>query len=127
MIGELSRYRDMLQDAQDEALLQTFIQAQLQRDQFLAEPPRRKQAAAGEVDLNQGMLAMLVGGMMADNIRRGQKLAEMRREQAPQAATSAEQEAPKPKKMSLAEKIAEGVRKDIEKMEKKDDSSPRGG
>jgi prephenate dehydrogenase len=127
MIGELSRYRDMLQDAQDEALLQTFIQAQLQRDQFLAEPPRRKQAAAGEVDLNQGMLAMLVGGMMADNIRRGQKLAEMRREQAPQAATSAEQEAPKPKKMSLAEKIAEGVRKDIEKMEKKDNSSPRDG
>lgn len=114
MIGELSRYRDMLQDAQDEALLQTFIQAQLQREQFLSEPPRRKQVAQADVDLNKGMLDLLVGGMMADNLRRGQKLAELKREDAAAGGP--------PKKVSLADKIAEGVRRDIEKLEEKGES-----
>jgi hypothetical protein len=108
----------MLQDAQDEALLQTFIEAQLQREQFLSQPPRRKQfVPAADVDLNKGMLDMLVGGMVADNIRRGQQLAEVKRE----AVAPGEP----PKKVSLADKIAEGVRRDIEKLEKQDEPGPR--
>jgi prephenate dehydrogenase len=113
MIGELSRYRDMLQDAQDEALLQMFIEAQLLRAQFLKEPPRRKPRTPEEVEKGKTMLDMLVGGMLANNIRRGQEIAEYRREAASEGGGSG-------KKMSLADRIAEDVRRDIEKLEQQE-------
>ena len=43
MIAELDRYREMLQDAQDEALLKAFHEAALQRDQL------HRRAAAPQV------------------------------------------------------------------------------
>ena len=71
MIGELSRFRDMLQDAEDEALLKAFVEAQLQREQFLREPPRRlPMDTRPQMDGRRTLMEMMVGGMMADNLKK---------------------------------------------------------
>lgn len=115
MMGELGRFRDMLQDAQDEQLLETFIQAQLQRDQFLNEPIARMPAAGVDpADAKSTALSLLVGGMMADNLKRAGKIPELMEQQA------AERSAKEGRKMSYADRVAEGIRRDLEKLEQKD-------
>lgn len=109
--SELLRYRDQLKDARDEALLETFAAAQMERDAFLASPPRRQAERVPGMDAKQTVVKMLLGGMMSEQVRKAQKLPELMREsrQAPEGR----------RKMSLAEKIAEDVRRDLEKLEKK--------
>jgi prephenate dehydrogenase len=109
MIGELGRYREMLKDAQDEKLLEAFTEAQVQRDSFLLEPPVRVQESTEvPVDKGKALMDMLIGAKLADNLRRamppepGEKL------------TKEEQAAPR---ISMADKVAEGVRRDLEKLE----------
>jgi prephenate dehydrogenase len=117
LMAELARYRDLLQDAQDEALLEAFGTAQIQRDTFIAEPPRRRPDFAGPaVDRSQALLDMFVGGMMADNIRRAQKIPELMKEK---VIEEIEEETGKTRKTSLAERMAEGIRRDMEKLEAK--------
>ncbi len=71
MIGELSRFRDMLQDAQDEALLQAFVEAKLEREHFLREPPRRLPLdTRPKLDGRRTLMDMMVGGMMAESSAR---------------------------------------------------------
>ena len=108
---ELQRMRAMLSDAQDEELFKLFAEAKLQRDEFIANPPRRESAARGpEVDRGRAFLDIFVGGMMADNIRRVSKIPEMM-----EARAEAEPEGKK--RLSLGEKMEEGIRRDLEKME----------
>jgi prephenate dehydrogenase len=115
MSGELNRYRDLLNDAQDEQLLRLFSEAQVQREAFLSEPPRRRpEGPAVEVDKGKALMDMLIGGKMADNLRRAEKIPEMMRDTGPEPASKDE----RPRR-SLADKIAEDVRRDIEKMEQK--------
>jgi len=110
---ELQRMRGMLSDSQDEALFKLFAEAKLQRDEFIANPPRRETAARGpEVDRGRALLDIFVGGMMADNIRRVSKIPELmeaRQEAAPEG---------KKRRLSLGEKMEEGIRRDLEKMER---------
>jgi|RhiMetdeSRZDD1v2_1073273.scaffolds.fasta_scaffold76578_3 prephenate dehydrogenase len=114
MTEELGRFRDMLEDAQDEALLETFLKAQIEREEFQREPPRRQvEATATAVDSGQAMLNMLVGGALAKNIQRAKQLPELMR-QAPQKEDDEGNRRP-----SLAEKIAEDVRRDLDKLEQK--------
>jgi prephenate dehydrogenase len=114
IMSEMGRYRDMLKDAQDEQLLRVFTEAQVQRDAFIAEPPRRLPEAPLEVDKGKAFLDMLVGGKMADNLRRAEKIPEMMRE----APTEKGADAGGKKRLSLADRIAEDVKRDLEKLEK---------
>lgn len=109
---ELQRMRAMLSDAQDEELFKLFAEAKLQRDEFIANPPRRESAARGpEVDRGRAFLDIFVGGMMADNIRRVSKI--------PEILEAREEARPEGKKrLSLGEKMEEGIRRDLEKMER---------
>ncbi|MEX0683853.1 MAG: prephenate dehydrogenase/arogenate dehydrogenase family protein [Dehalococcoidia bacterium] len=118
--GELNRLRDMLKDAQDEALLELFITTKLQRDEFIAHPPRRERPPSSvEVDRGKAFLDMMVGGMMADNIRRVQKIPEVMEE-------PIERDTPEGKrKISLAEKMGEDIRRDLEKLEREREEKAR--
>ncbi len=111
---ELKRMRGMLSDGQDEELFKLFAETKLQRDEFIANPPRRETAARGpEVDRGRALLDIFVGGMMADNIRRVSKIPELleaRGEAGPEG---------KKRRLSLGEKMEEGIRRDLEKMERK--------
>ena len=64
MIGELSRYRELIQD-KDEELFKAFARSQLDREAFLSKPPeRRPPAVEGEADIltsGERMAAFLVG------------------------------------------------------------------
>lgn len=120
MIGELSRFREMLKDAQDEALLKTFTEARIQREQFLAEPPRRQMVdTAPKVDKRQIVMEMFLGGKLAENLQRMKQLPDIIEQQAKAAGAS---DAEKRKK-SFAEKIEEGVRRDLEKMERENEAA----
>ena len=114
MMAELGRYRSMLQDAQDEQLLQAFAEAQLQREEFIAHPPQRLPEESMKADQDKAVLDMLVGGMMADKLRKAQKIPEMIKTPPPLTEEEAEKGV---KKLSVAERIAEGVKRDLEKLE----------
>jgi len=117
MMAEMARYRDMLKDAQDEKLFEAFAEAQIERETFLREPPRRKPEQQAGVDSRRALLDMFVGGMAADNLRKAEKIPELLRQK---TATEAEAEVGEPKrKLTLAERIADDVRRDIEKLEAK--------
>ncbi len=117
MIGELSRFRDMLQDAQDEALLETFVEARLEREHFLREPPRRLPLdTRPAIDGRRALMDMMIGGMMADKLRKAAEMPELGGK-APAPAKSKGEAAPKKQRPSLAARIEEGVRRDLEKME----------
>jgi prephenate dehydrogenase len=120
MIAELSRYRELLKDAQDETLLQAFIEAQLQRDEFLRDPPRRKPMDTGaKVDAKDSMMRMLVGGMVVDGLKRAQQLPETMAAAAAEREKSADANA-KPKS-TFSDRVAEGVRRDLEKLRSRPD------
>lgn len=124
MITELSRYRDLLKDAQDETLLQAFIEAQIQRDEFLREPPSRKPMDTGpKVDTRDAMMRMLVGGMMADNMKRAMAIPDHMAKTAAEIERSADPDA-KPKS-TFSGRVAEGVRRDLEKLQaRQEEKSP---
>jgi hypothetical protein len=114
MADELRRFRDMLKDAQDEALLETFLRTQIEREAFQRQPPRRQmEATVAKVDSGQALLSMLVGGALAKNIQRAKQLPELMR----QARETDEKDGKR--RPTLAEKIAEDVRRDLEKLEQK--------
>ena len=109
---ELKRIRGMLSDARDEELFKLFAEVKLQRDEFIANPPRRESTAKGpEVDRQRAFLDIFVGGMMADNIRRVSKIPEL------MEARHDEPEGEK-RRLSLGEKMEKGIRADLEKMER---------
>lgn len=114
MAAELQRYRDMLTDAQDETLLDTFAKAQIERDIFLSSPPRRERPDTSvKVDSGQAMLSMLVGGRFAEQIKRARQLPDLMKERA--------KDAPKgdKRRLSFGDRVAEGIREDLEKLEQK--------
>jgi len=116
MTDELRRFRDMLIDAQDETLLETFYKAQADREIFLREPPARRAEAVGtDVDTSQAFLSMLVGGMLAKNIQRAKELPELTKETPQGPGGKEEPERPR----TFGERVAEGIRRDLEKREQK--------
>ncbi len=114
MAAELTRYRDLLQDAQDEPLLETFARAQLDREVFLTQPLRREKEAGPTVDSGQAFLSLLVGGMMAKNLQRARELPDLMRQK-----RDLETAEGGTRKLTMGEKIAEDVRRDLDRLEKK--------
>jgi prephenate dehydrogenase len=115
MIAELSRFRELLNDAQDEALLKTFAEARFQRETFLREPPRRRTGLEGEeaVDKNRLFMEMFLGGKLAENLQRMKDLPKIIDQQS-KGADGGDKD--KKRKLSFAEKIEQGVRRDLEKL-----------
>jgi prephenate dehydrogenase len=114
MADQLREFRKMLEDAQDEALLDTFARAQIERDVFLREPPRRRAESTGpQVDSGEALLSMLVGGMMAKNIKRAKDIPELMRETPQQPGVKEEAK----RRLTFGERIAEGVKRDLAKLE----------
>lgn len=118
MEDELTRFRKLLEDANDAALLEAFARAQLERDAFMLSPPKRAAATAssGASDSKGVLVDMLVGGMIGEKLRRIERDTKATEDRA--AGRPVEREEPeKPKKPGLGDRIAEGVRRDLEKLE----------
>jgi prephenate dehydrogenase len=114
MADQLREFRKMLEDAQDEALLDTFARAQIERDVFLREPPRRQAEATGpQVDSGEALLGMLVGGMMAKNIKRAKEIPDLMKETPKQPGVKEEAK----QRLTFGQRIAEGVKRDLAKLE----------
>lgn len=121
MTGELNKLRDMLADSRDEDLFTLFANAKLQRDEFLANPPRRQQRdERPEIDRGETMMQMMVGGMMARNMKRIAAIPDKMTEK--QEVVTDEGET---KKMSMADKMAEDIRRDLEKLEREREEKAR--
>jgi hypothetical protein len=68
------------------------------------------------LDGRRTLMEMMVGGMMADKLRKAAEMPELGGT-APAPEKSKREPAPKKQRRSLAERIEEGVRRDLEKME----------
>jgi prephenate dehydrogenase len=109
MLEELRRYRDLLHGDSEE-LLRTFIEAQSDRNTFLAEPrPRRTEGEPP--DVRRELMNSLMGGWVADRMKKARELPGLMRE------AQGEDGEGKP---SRADRIAEDIRRDLEEHERKD-------
>ncbi len=109
MGDELRRYRDLL-EGDEEELLETFARAQMDRDTFIAEPrPRRLEV--DQPDVRRELMNSLIGGWISDRIKKAQELPGLLREA---------DEARAKDKRSRSQRIAEDIRRDLEKLERKD-------
>jgi prephenate dehydrogenase len=126
MEGELGRFRGLLQDANDSELLDTFARTQIERDSFLLDPPRRTADSdvAGRAESRGIMLDMLVGGMVADKVRRAQKDIDDSERSTGDGRPAKPDDEKKPRS-SLGDRIAEGVKRDLEKLEAKRSGSDK--
>jgi hypothetical protein len=108
MVAELQRYRGLLQDDTEE-LLETFVKAQVDRNDFIAEPHPRRLEGRETADVRQELINSLMGGWISERVKKARELPGLMRE-----AGSAEAEAGP----SRAERIAEDIRRDLEKLDK---------
>ena len=109
MVEELQRYRGLLQGDTEE-LLETFARVQIDRDGFLAEPHPRRLEGEEPPDVRQDMMKSLMGGWISDRVKKVRELPGLMRE-----AGSAGAEG----RPSRADRIAEDIRRDLEKLEEK--------
>jgi prephenate dehydrogenase len=124
MSAELQKLRSLLEDAQDEELLEIFAGARLDRDVFLSAPPVRKVPVPSDAAAAQGtrdvMMDMLIGGMMGDKVRKMRELtADQPAATSPAKRAAATEEPAKQRPPSLGDRVADDVRRDLEKMEQK--------
>jgi len=68
LVGELHRYRELVVD-DSEGLYQLFIQAQADRDRFLAEGPLAFAEADKPHDIGAGVASSLLGGAVVERMR----------------------------------------------------------
>lgn len=135
MEGELGRFRKLLEDANDVELLEIFARTQLERDRFIMEPPRREAASVGgggDAAARNVLVDMLVGGMVGDRLRQAEKSMEEKEKSAGAPPLRKEREEKKRERTSFGDRVAEGVRRDLERLERErartagdDDSNAR--
>jgi hypothetical protein len=116
MAGELKRYRNLLQDAKDEELMKALAGAQADRDAFLAEPVgRRREEPVRTGDIRQQVLDSFMGSWAASRLRRARRLSGIEKDTDEEEPELEEGK----RRPSLAEKIAEDIRQDLEKLSDK--------
>jgi prephenate dehydrogenase len=75
MVEELSRYRELLAESQEEELFKLFTRAQLDRDTYMAAgPPTRTEVTRDVPDLGEQLTALFVGERLARRAREMGKL-----------------------------------------------------
>jgi prephenate dehydrogenase len=117
MEGELHRFRDILQDSRDQELLEAFAKVQMDRDELIKNPPKREAEKSDAVKKGgDALMDMFIGKMMADQLRRAQKIPELMSQAKEVPAPDGEGTVRRP---SLAERVADDIRRDLEKLEKK--------
>ena len=109
MIEELRRYRDLLEGDAEE-LLETFARAQMDRDTFIAQPHATR-LEEEKVDVRQELVNSLMGGWISDRLKKARELPGVIKE-----AETARVE----KRRSRAEQVAENIRRDLEKLNKRE-------
>ena len=101
---ELARYRDLLQgDA--ETLLETFVKAKIDRDDFIAHPHPRREKEPEPTDVRQELLNSLMGGWVADRVKKARELPGL-------LGQAGDEESRRP------QSIAEDIRRDLERLDK---------
>jgi len=82
MVEELGRYRELLQEGQEEELFKAFARAQLDRDAYVtAGPPVREPVAAEELPTSgEQLAALLVGQRLVRRVKEIGKLLEEKQE-----------------------------------------------
>jgi len=82
IVEELGRYRELLQQGQEEELFKTFARAQLDRDTYVATgPPVREPVAAEELPTSgEQLAALLVGQRLVRRVKDIGKLLKARQE-----------------------------------------------
>jgi prephenate dehydrogenase len=82
MVEELGRYRELLQQGQEEELFKTFARAQLDRDTYVAAGPPVREPVAAEELLTSGeqLAALLMGQRLMRRVKDIGKLLEERQE-----------------------------------------------
>jgi hypothetical protein len=82
MVEELGRYRELLQEGQEEELFKTFARAQLDHDAYVtAGPPVREPVAAEELPTSgEQLAALLVGQRLVRRVKEIGKLLEEKQE-----------------------------------------------
>ena len=81
---ELSRYRELMAEGQEEELFKRFAQAQLDRDTYMtAGPPTRPRITADVPDTSQQLVALLIGERLVRRVREMGKLLSERSEAGP--------------------------------------------
>lgn len=118
MEGELGRFRKLLEDANDAELLETFARVQLERDRFILSPPKRTASttSSGVTASKNVLVDMLVGGMIGEKLRRIETDTRQAEERGAERAEEPE-DADEPARPGFGDRIAEGVRRDLEKLE----------
>lgn len=108
MQEEVRRYRDLIAQEPEE-LLKVLAGAQLDRDAFLAQPSSRRPTEETP-DIRQTLVDSLVGGWAAERMRRARELPALLKE-----SHEAPEGEPEKRRLSLAERIAEDIQRDLEK------------
>ncbi len=82
MVEELGRYRELLQEGQEEELFKTFARAQMDRDAYVtAGPPAREPVAAEDLPTSgEQLAALLVGQRLVRRVKDIGKLLEEKQE-----------------------------------------------
>ncbi len=115
MVGELNRLRDLLADAGDETLLEVFAGAQLDRDEFLTQPARRRPRGVALPDVRRELIDAMVGGYISRRAKMAVGLPEEKRGGKRRKAPEDGLEMP-----SIGERIVKDVRRDLEKRSNND-------
>lgn len=106
---ELGRYRDLL-EGDTEELLQTFARAQIDRESFISEPHPRRLEGEEPADIRKELINSLVGGWVAERVKKARALPGLARGT----------------RTSRAERLAEDIRRDLDKLEEKRRKKDRG-
>lgn len=105
---ELERYRRLIEE-DPEQLLETLARAKVNRDDYLAQPlPRRE--AEEDTSVREELMGALMGGWVADRIKKAKELPGLMRESRSESGE---------RKPTRAERVAEDIRRDLEKLEEK--------
>jgi prephenate dehydrogenase len=105
---ELDRYRQLI-EGDPERLLETLARAKVDRDEFLAQPrPKREGEEAANV--REELMSALMGGWIADRVKKARELPGLMKDGVPRPADG---------EPTRAQRIAEDIRRDLEKLEDK--------
>lgn len=105
---EIDRYRELI-EGDPEHLLETLARAKSDRDDFLAQPRPRREGGE-DANVREELMSALMGGWVADRVKKARALPGLIKEGGPPPAEG---------EPTRGQRIAEDIRRDLEKLEEK--------